>query len=65
MCYRKSKTEAEKAKAQYTVIELPRIALDVDDLNDVVELLKRKEAQALSESPNWLRIKLRDEGNLV
>ena len=57
--------EAEKAKAQCTVIEIPRIALDVDDLNDVVELLKRKEAHALSESPNWLRIKLRDESNLV
>ncbi len=57
--------EAEKAGAQCTVIELPRIALDVDDPNDVVELLNRKEAHALSEMTTWLSDKLRDAGHLV
>ena len=44
--------EAEKAGAQCTVIELPRVALDVDDPNDVTELLKRDGTSAVTE---WLR----------
>jgi 2-phospho-L-lactate/phosphoenolpyruvate guanylyltransferase len=57
--------EAERAGAQCTVIDLPRIALDVDDPSDVAELLKYPEAHALSEMATLLRNKLRDEGYLV
>lgn len=32
--------EAERAQAQCTVLELPRLALDIDDPSDVVELLR-------------------------
>jgi 2-phospho-L-lactate/phosphoenolpyruvate guanylyltransferase len=44
--------EAEKAAAQCTVIELPRIALDVDDPTDVTELLKQTASSPVLE---WLR----------
>ena len=43
--------EAERAKAQCKIIELPRIALDVDDANDVAELLKQDQS---SPTLDWL-----------
>jgi 2-phospho-L-lactate guanylyltransferase len=44
--------EADKAEAQCTMIELPRIALDLDDANDVSELLKQTAASLVLD---WLR----------
>ena len=41
--------EAEKAKARCRVLELPRIALDVDEPADLVELLKQAAGSSISE----------------
>ncbi len=47
--------EAERAKAQCKIIELPRIALDVDDANDVAELLKQDQSSPVPKTMDWLR----------
>jgi 2-phospho-L-lactate/phosphoenolpyruvate guanylyltransferase len=41
--------EAEKAKARCRVLELPRIALDVDEPADLAELLKQSARSSISE----------------
>lgn len=41
--------EAEKVKARCRVLELPRIALDIDEPADLVELLKQPVSSALGE----------------
>ncbi len=41
--------EAEKVKARCRVLELPRIALDIDEPADLVELLKQSAESSISE----------------
>ena len=44
--------EAERANAQCKLIEIPRIALDIDEPHDVAALLKQSQSSSVSE---WLR----------
>jgi 2-phospho-L-lactate guanylyltransferase len=51
--------EAERANAECQVIELPRIALDVDEPEDLVELLKHQQDSPVYELLKHLRVKER------
>jgi 2-phospho-L-lactate guanylyltransferase len=51
--------EAEKAGAQCQVIELPRIALDIDEPEDLVELLRQRAASPLHELLRQMKIEQR------
>jgi 2-phospho-L-lactate/phosphoenolpyruvate guanylyltransferase len=51
--------EAEKAKARCQVLELPRIALDIDEPADLVELLKQPAGSALDELLQQLNLATR------
>ena len=48
--------EAENAKARCTVLELPRIALDIDEPDDLAELLRRGPASPLADLLTELRV---------